>query len=69
MENLTLALATLDRLGSHWELTQIQAARSRPILSLHRLQAENPVWLVQARAPSLQPADQTLLETDPCLEP
>jgi precorrin-6Y C5,15-methyltransferase (decarboxylating) len=51
VENLTLALATLDRLGARWELTQIQAARSRPILSLHRLQAENPVWLVQVRAP------------------
>ncbi|QVL51317.1 MAG: precorrin-6y C5,15-methyltransferase (decarboxylating) subunit CbiE [Thiocapsa sp.] len=69
VENLTLALATLDRLGAHWELTQIQAARSRPILSLHRLQAENPVWLVQARAPSLPPADQTPSETHPCLEP
>lgn len=53
VENLTLALAALDRLGAHWDLTQIQAARSLPIIGLHRLQAENPVWLVQARAPSL----------------
>jgi precorrin-6Y C5,15-methyltransferase (decarboxylating) len=50
LENLSRALALLDELGAPWELTQIQAARSRPLLGQHRLQAENPVWLVQARA-------------------
>jgi precorrin-6Y C5,15-methyltransferase (decarboxylating) len=69
VENLTLALAALERLGAHWELTQVQAARSRPILNLHRLQAENPVWLVQARAPSAPPADQAPSENDTCAEP
>ena len=50
LENLSRALALLDELGADWDLTQIQAARSRPLLGQHRLQAENPVWLVQARA-------------------
>ncbi len=49
LENLARTLAILDRRGLIWELTQIQAARSQPILDLHRLQAENPVWLVQVR--------------------
>jgi precorrin-6B C5,15-methyltransferase / cobalt-precorrin-6B C5,C15-methyltransferase len=49
IENLGRTLATLDARGLSWELTQIQAARSQPILDMHRLQAENPVWLVQVR--------------------
>jgi precorrin-6Y C5,15-methyltransferase (decarboxylating) len=52
LENLSCALTLLDELGAHWDLTQIQAARSRPLLGQHRLQAENPVWLVQVRAGS-----------------
>lgn len=55
LENLASALATLERLGAAWTLTQVQAARSQPILDLHRLQAENPVWLVQVRAPEGNP--------------
>ncbi len=50
LESLTRALSLLDELGADWSLTQIQAARSRPLLGQHRLQAENPVWLVQVRA-------------------
>ena len=32
----------------HWDVLQLQASRSRPILSMNRLAAENPVWLVSA---------------------
>ena len=32
-----------------WDVLQLQASRSRPILHMNRLAAENPVWLVCAR--------------------
>ena len=32
----------------HWDVLQLQASRSRPILSMNRLAAENPVGLVSA---------------------
>ena len=32
----------------HWDVLQLQASRSRPILSMNRLAAENPVWLVSS---------------------
>ena len=32
----------------HWDVLQLQASRSRPILSMNRLAAENPVWLATA---------------------
>ena len=32
----------------HWDVLQLQASRSRSILSMNRLAAENPVWLVSA---------------------
>jgi precorrin-6Y C5,15-methyltransferase (decarboxylating) len=47
-ENLTAALAVLKALGAPWDITQLQAARSRPLLDMHRLAAENPVWIVCA---------------------
>ena len=40
--------ATLEELDSRWDITQLQASRSRPILDMHRLAAENPVWVVCA---------------------
>lgn len=49
-ENLAMATATLTELGAHWDITQLQASRSRPILGMHRLAAENPVWIVCATA-------------------
>jgi len=48
-ENLHLALALLKDLGARWDLTQIQAARVQPILNMHRLAAENPVWVLAAQ--------------------
>jgi len=47
-ENVTAAIVALKELGAHWDLTQLQSSRSRPILDMHRLAAENPVWVVCA---------------------
>ncbi len=48
LENLSVAVETLKRLGASWDVSQIQASRSSPILNMHRLQAENPVWIISA---------------------
>jgi len=49
VENLATATDTLKESGAHWDITQLQASRSRPILNMHRLTAENPVWIVCAQ--------------------
>ena len=49
LENLATATATLSELQADWDVLQLQAARSKPILHMHRMAAENPVWLVCAR--------------------
>lgn len=49
LENLAVAVDALKAAGACWDVTQLQAARSRPILDMHRLQAENPVWIVCAQ--------------------
>lgn len=52
LENLATATATLQSLegeGISWDVLQLQAARSKPILHMHRMAAENPVWIVCAR--------------------
>ncbi|NOV30756.1 MULTISPECIES: bifunctional cobalt-precorrin-7 (C(5))-methyltransferase/cobalt-precorrin-6B (C(15))-methyltransferase [Methylomonas] len=54
LENLSTAVETLKQLGADWDVCQIQASRSSPILAMHRMQAENPVWIVSATHP-LQP--------------
>jgi len=48
-ENLNVALTTLGELSAVWDVTQLQASRSQPILHMHRLQAENPVWIVSVQ--------------------
>ncbi|NDY91311.1 precorrin-6y C5,15-methyltransferase (decarboxylating) subunit CbiE [Ideonella livida] len=50
LENLATATHTLAAQGATWEVLQLQAARSQPILHMHRMAAENPVWIVSARA-------------------
>lgn len=50
VENLTRALETLQQQQATWDLTQMQIARSKPILDMHRLAAENPVWILSAQA-------------------
>ncbi|KXW58125.1 bifunctional cobalt-precorrin-7 (C(5))-methyltransferase/cobalt-precorrin-6B (C(15))-methyltransferase [Ferrovum myxofaciens] len=51
LENLGTALECLAASATVWDVTQLQAARSRPILEMHRLQAENPVWILCAEKP------------------
>ncbi|MBS0355344.1 MAG: precorrin-6y C5,15-methyltransferase (decarboxylating) subunit CbiE [Proteobacteria bacterium] len=49
LENLATATAALSAAGATWDVVQLQAARSQPILDMHRLAAQNPVWIVSAR--------------------
>lgn len=49
LENLATAISALKACGAHWQATQLQAARSQPILDLNRMQAENPVWIISAQ--------------------
>lgn len=48
LENLATATGTLQKLGAGWDVVQLQASRSQPILDMHRLAAQNPVWIVTA---------------------
>lgn len=48
LENMSTAVEALKKLGAAWDACQIQASRSSPILAMHRLQAENPVWIIAA---------------------
>ena len=50
LENLGVAVDTLKALGASWDVLQLQASRSKPILHMHRMAAENPVWIVCAQA-------------------
>jgi len=49
LENLATATNTLTAAGARWELVQLQASRSQPILDMHRLAAQNPVWILSAK--------------------
>lgn len=53
VENLATALATLKSQTARWDITQLQASRSQPILQMNRLQAQNPVWIISAQRPAL----------------
>ncbi|MDQ6978794.1 MAG: precorrin-6y C5,15-methyltransferase (decarboxylating) subunit CbiE [Mariprofundaceae bacterium] len=46
IENLATATATLKTMAVAWSVTQMQVSRSKPILHMHRMAAENPVWIV-----------------------
>jgi precorrin-6Y C5,15-methyltransferase (decarboxylating) len=61
LENLSVAVATLKALGVAWDVLQLQASRSKPILHMNRMAAENPVWLVCAQKVTVQKA--ALMET------
>lgn len=56
LENLSVAVDTLKALGVAWDVLQLQASRSKPILHMNRMAAENPVWLVCAQKVSVQKA-------------
>jgi precorrin-6Y C5,15-methyltransferase (decarboxylating) len=47
-ENLHLAMTQLKERQARWDITQLQASRGQPILDMHRLAAENPVWILAA---------------------
>jgi precorrin-6Y C5,15-methyltransferase (decarboxylating) len=50
LENLATATETLKAAtGIQWDATQLQAARTQPILDMHRFAAQNPVWILCAR--------------------
>ena len=48
LENLATATATLKEIDAAWDVVQLQASRSQPILDMHRMAAQNPVWVVSA---------------------
>jgi precorrin-6Y C5,15-methyltransferase (decarboxylating) len=56
LENLATATATLKQSAAGWEVVQLQASRSQPILDMHRLAAQNPVWVVTAWNETRKPA-------------
>ncbi|MDQ6963529.1 MAG: precorrin-6y C5,15-methyltransferase (decarboxylating) subunit CbiE [Mariprofundales bacterium] len=49
LENLATATECLKRLALVWSVTQMQVSRSKPILHMHRMAAENPVWIVTVK--------------------
>ncbi|WP_311222124.1 MULTISPECIES: precorrin-6y C5,15-methyltransferase (decarboxylating) subunit CbiE [unclassified Acidovorax] len=61
LENLAAATQALQQAGAAWDVLQLQAARSKPILHMHRMAAENPVWIVcaQPAGPGDAPAAPT----------
>ena len=46
LENLATATAALNEFCAEWDVVQLQASRSQPILDMHRMAAQNPVWIV-----------------------
>ena len=58
LENLSVAVETLKSLGVSWDVLQLQASRSKPILHMNRMAAENPVWLVCAQKVTVQKASK-----------
>ena len=48
LENLATASTTLQHCGAEWDVVQLQASRSQPLIGLHRMVAQNPVWIISA---------------------
>ena len=48
LENLASATQALSAANVSWDVVQLQASRSQPILDMHRMAAQNPVWIVTA---------------------
>ena len=57
LENLATATTTLKDLAAGWDVVQLQASRSQPILDMHRMAAQNPVWVVTAWNETTQSKD------------
>ena len=49
IENLSTAVESLKKHNAIWNITQLQASRSQPILHMHRMKSENPVWIISAQ--------------------
>lgn len=62
LENLAAATQALGAQGAPWDVLQLQAARSKPILHMHRMAAENPVWIVCAQVGAASPAKEPVDE-------
>lgn len=53
LENLAVAMTTLNALSAHWEAVQIHAARTSILKGMNRLEGAAPVWIVTSqRMPS-----------------
>lgn len=46
LENMTTAVDTLEDIGYHVDMVQIQVNRARPMPFSQRLEAANPVWII-----------------------
>ncbi len=55
LENLATATSALTAANAEWDVVQLQASRSQPILDMHRMAAQNPVWIVTAFNPPSPP--------------
>lgn len=64
LENLATATTVLAVAGAVWDVTQLSAARSQPILDMHRLAAQNPVWIVCAHKVANEAAATVGTSTD-----
>jgi len=69
LENLSAATEALKHINTdgniHWDVVQLQASRSQPILHMHRMKAENPVWIVCAQAQNNSPENNQTQKTRP----
>ena len=59
LENLSVASEALKQMNAEeeniqWDVVQLQASRSQPILHMHRMNAENSVWIVCAQPQNSQ---------------
>ena len=48
LENMQMAIEQLKKLNANWQLCQLQVSHNKPILTMQRLQAETPVWIITA---------------------
>jgi precorrin-6Y C5,15-methyltransferase (decarboxylating) len=48
LENLAAAMEEARKQGARHDVRQLQISRSKPILNMQRLEAQNPVWIMRA---------------------
>ena len=69
LENLATATAALSAANVEWDVVQLQASRSQPILDMHRMAAQNPVWIVTAFNPPCPPCQGGVRSPEPLSSP